>query len=353
MDADRYYALCNRGFQLIQISRYTDAERELQSAITLNPLNPHAYLLLAQCYNSWPGKEKKALEIVDRALALGPNDDHALALKAGILIDLDHDLEGLKTAEMALAIDPVNTFALKQQTRALLGLGRWRDAEENSLHTLEVAPRDIGALQLLAVSFRQMGKIEQSRRVMDQVLAQVPNNPWAQVQAGQGALRAGDFRQADTHFREALRLDPNIEAARAGLIASLNSRVWFFRVHYQFRMWLLTQNTEVLRILLIVGLLSYNRLYFHFKDTLPIDWGVAVILILGALLLFPEYFANCFLLMDPFARLALTQSEKTRAGLSGLAYLAGMGYLIFLHAWVPLGVTAIPPFVFLWAVLAG
>ena len=349
----QYLSLCQRGAQFLEFHRPDEAEKSLQSAVALDPNCPQAYLLLGFCYANWPGKERKALEVVKRAVALAPDNDDALALHAGVLNDLHHHREALKTAEMALAIDPQNTTALNQQTRALVGLSRWKDVEENSRHTLEVAPHNIFAAQLLALSLQRLGKLEESRTVNAMVLAQIPNNAWAHIQAGWGALRAGDHQDADFHFREALRLDPHIEAARTGLIASLNSRVWLFRVNYQFRDWLEGHHREVQVSLLFggVALFRVGLLYVHHFDLTWRLWSSVALVFFLFLGYAGNYFANFFLLLDPFARLALTGTEKTHAIGTGLGYLFVLAVFCFYMCWPQAVVLAIPPALFLWAVL--
>jgi tetratricopeptide (TPR) repeat protein len=254
---------------------------------------------------------------------------------------------------MALAINPQNTTALNQQTNALVGLGRWRDSEENSRHTLEVAPHNLFAAQLLAFSLQRLGKLEESRAVNAMVLAQIPNNAWAHIQAGWGSLRAGDHQDADFHFREALRLDPHIEAARKGLIASLNSRVWIFRRHYQFRDWLAGHHSEVQGVLLFGGIALFRVviLYMNHFDVTWKLWGSVGLVFFVLLGYAGNHFANFFLLLDPFARLALTGAEKGYAACAGLSYLFVLAVFCFSMCWPQAMVLAIPPALFLWAVL--
>src|SRR6185295_5916341 len=55
---------------------------------------------------------------------------------------------------------------------------------------------------------------------------------------GWALLHAGDAKRALEHFREALRLDPELEFARAGVVEALKARNPIYRVMLLYFLWM-------------------------------------------------------------------------------------------------------------------
>jgi tetratricopeptide (TPR) repeat protein len=349
-----YQANLQRGELLRQQGRHAEAEQYIQQAIAEQPNSPEGYYELAFCYCNWDGHSPKALGSIDRAISFAPNRAEFFALRAWILGNLDKDREAIQVAEQALALNPSSILALNAQTRARIGLSDWKLAEENARHTLTIAPRNATASNYLAVALRQQGKLGESEAVSADLLARVPDNAVAQSNAGWSALQAGDHQRANRHFMEALRLDPNCDYARKGLLHSFNSRVWIYRIYFQFIAWLGRHRKGMRYFFIAVVYVVYRVVVTGLRTEFGgegVHWAFVVMALYLVIFGFGRSFANLFLLLDPFARYALTRKEMGWSCFAGSIFALILGYEISEQAWPQAAVLIAIPAFFLWGVL--
>jgi Tfp pilus assembly protein PilF len=350
-----YQANLQRGELLRQQGRHTDAERYLQQAIAEKPSQAEGYYQLAFCYCNWNGHAKKALQTIDRAISLDPTRADFFALRAWILGNLDNDKEAVAVAQQALEMNPFNVLALNAQTRSLCDLQRWAEAEASARRALAIAAGNEVATNLLAIALRQQGRTAESDAVTAGLLSRVPDNAMAQSNAGWSALQAGDYRRANQHFLEALRLDPNYDYARRGLLHAFNSRVWIYRIYYQFIAWLGKHRREMRYFFIFVVYVVYRFIVAELRTQFGkegVHWAMVVITLYLVVFGFGRSFANLFLLLDPFARHALTRKEMGWSFLAGSIFLLFLTLLISAQAWPQaLVLLAILAF-FIWGVLS-
>jgi tetratricopeptide (TPR) repeat protein len=348
-----YRANLQRGELLRGQRRYAEAEKFLQTAIAAEPDQAEGYFELAFNYCNWPGHGKKALATIDRAISLDPSLAEFHSLRAWILGNLDRHQESLRVAEHALNMNPYSLLALNAQTRTYIDLHEWAQAEASARRTMAVYTLNETAANLLAVALRQQGRLAESNAVTASLLSQVPDNAMAQSNAGWSALQAGDHRRANIHFMEALRLDPGYDYARLGLLHSFNSRVWIYRIYFQLVAWLSKHKDGMRYFWLIVIYLAYRiviatiRTEMGEHGTYWIFVAVAFYLILFG---FGRSFGNFFLLLDPFARHALTGKEKAWAVFAATFYSIILGVEIAGQAWMQAAILSAVPAFFLWGV---
>jgi tetratricopeptide (TPR) repeat protein len=349
-----YNANLLRGQQLRDMRRYPDAEKYLQQAIGEQPNNAAGYYQLAFCYCNWDDHEKKALQTIDRAISLDPNQADFFALRAWILGNLDRDKEAIQVAGQALELDPFEIMALNAQSRAYIALQMWKEAETTARHVLELNARNDVAGNFLAIALRQQGRRKESEAISAALLAQVPDDAMSQCNAGWSALEGSDYRRANRHFLEALRLNPNYDSARRGLLHSFNSRVWIYRVYFQFVAWLGKHRKETRYFFLIVIYVAYRLVVSELRTfgKEGVNWGFVVVALYLVIFGFGKSFGNLFLLLDPFARHALKRKEI------GWSLFAGTLYGFFLYAffvreaWPQLAFLSAILLFFLWGVLS-
>jgi tetratricopeptide (TPR) repeat protein len=349
-----YQANLARGRMLRQHGRPADAEKFLQSAVAAQPDNANGYYELAFCYCNWPKHEKQALQTIDRAIALEPTRADFFALRAWILGNLDKHQESLRTANQALEMNPYEILALNAKGRAFIGLSEWTQAEATARHTLSLDTDNDGAGNILAIALRMQGRVKESQAVTATMLAQAPEDALSQNNAGWAALQAGDHRRANRHFLEALRLDPNFDSARKGLIHAFNSRVWIYRVYFQFLAWMSKHKSGMRWAIVIFIYVVYRMVIGTMRAELGRDSGDWIAVVVAFYFIFFGFgrsFGNFFLLLDPFARHALGRKEIVLSSLVMLAYSFLLGVVIIDHAWPQTAILLALPGCFLWAVL--
>lgn len=341
------------GLLLQEQGRLEEAEGCFRRVLAHEPDNDFVHGRLALCQLHQEGKKRLALETVGEAIRLRADEPFYHALRSLILSDLHRGKEALESADRAIALDPDDSFPLAAKAAAWCSMERWAEGEEWSRRALAVDADNAMAANLLAQTLRLQGKSELSAAAVESLLAADPEDSLAHVNAGWSFLQRGDRARAETHFREALRLDPDFDAAREGLVECFRARSLFYRAYLSY-CFFMQRFTGGRQWLIIIGLYLVYRVSGAFLKTIhPLYAALLAIVWLGIVLwvwLAPGI-GNFLILLDRSARLALKRGEK-RQGLAvggglllgGACALAGFftGYLPVLLAGVGLVASTVP-----------
>lgn len=313
-----------RGLQLKQLGRYADAAQAFKEALAQEPNDAFALHQLAGCEWRVPELRKEALQTIDRAISIEPNEPEHHVMRAFILCSLDRPKESLDSTRMALAFDPNDSLAHTAEAQAHLQMENWPLAEQSAREALALDADNSGAANQLAQALRLQNKLDENAAHLAGMLARDPEDAFTHANAGWAALQRGQHRDAEVHFREALRLDPDFEYAREGLLTSFRARSPLYRgyLRYTFAMARLNRKS---RWAVIVGL----YLTVRFAGLLPGGWVLAAIYFLFVLWVWvARPVGNALLLMDRFARYALHRAEKIEAALVTSCLFGGIGGIV-------------------------
>lgn len=317
----------NHGLLLQDQGRLDEAEAIFYSVLAREPENDFVYSRLALCQLNQTGKKQKALESIGEAIRLRSDAAFYHAVKSLILSDLHKGKDALESADLAISLDPEDAFPLAAKAAAYSELDRWAEVEEWSMKALQVDSDHAMAANLLTHALRLQGKVDQNAAAVEQLLAASPEDSFAHVNAGWSALQQGDSRQAETHFREALRLEPESGAARDGLLESFRARSWFYRIYLSY-CFFMQRFTGGKQWGIIIGIyIAYQLMHRWLEKVNPVIAAVFVLLWLALILwvwLAPGI-GNFLVLMDRSARLALKPGEKWQ----GLAVGGGLVLGVF------------------------
>jgi hypothetical protein len=206
---------------------------------------------------------------------------------------------------------------------------KWALAEQSARQALALDADNSAAANQLAQALRLQNKQAENATHLAGMLARDPENAFTHANAGWAALQRGEHREAETHFREALRLDPDFEYARDGLLNSFRARSPIYRAYlkYTFAMQRLSRGA---RWAVILGL------YFGVKVARFIPGGIVLVALYFLFVLWvwvARPVGNFLLLFDSFAKFALRPREKTEAAIVGgglllgiLAVIASLGF---------------------------
>lgn len=319
-----------RAVLLRERGRHEEAVAMLLSHLAKQPEDPGAFIELALNRSEIPGQLKLALEDARTATGLIPAEPFPLALQARILCDLDQPAKALPLAESALALDPEHVYSWCSKCVAHIGLSSWKEAERSARSALELDPDDETASNLLSHSLRMQNRLDESEEESNRRLARNPENAFSFSTSGWTALQRGDINGAEEKFREALRIDPEMEYAREGLKESYRARSAFFRVFMRWTFFI-QRFSEKHQTLLIISLL----IAFKIARTV----AAAIHPLLLVLVIFVYYIfvfgswissglANFFLLRDPVARLSLDRAEKAQGIATGILFLGGIAMML-------------------------
>lgn len=328
------------GLLLQDQGRLEEAESCFYGVLAREPENDFVLGRLALCLLSQPGKKKRALETIEAAIRLRADEPFYHALRAIILGDLHRGKEALVAADHAVALNPQDGFALAAKAAAYCAMERWAEGEEWSRRALALDADNAMASNLLAQTLRLQGKAQLGAEAVARLLAADPEDSLTHVNAGWSALQRKDRVQAEAHFREALRLDPDSDAAREGLIESFRARSLFYRIYLSY-CFFMQRFTGGRQWLIIIGIyLLYQVMRNVLKTVNPIYAAVFVLLWLGLVLwiwLAPGI-GSFLIFLDRSARLALKAGERHQGLAVGLGLLAGIAALVggFFTAYLPI-----------------
>ena len=318
------------GLQCRDVRRFDEAERHFKEAVGEDPRNDAALHLLATAIFSQNNRNAEALQAVDRAIAIAPNEATHHALRAFILNALERPREALQAASTARGLDPYDQDALVAEAQAHMQMQGWANAERAAREALAIDADSSPAANLLAVALRMQNKRAENDAQIAGLLERDPEDEYTHYNAGWSALDRGDHRAAETHFRESLRLNPDFDDARDGLLTSFRARSRPYRAYLWYSM-KMARLTPAARWGVIIGIYVLYRLARSAAGTISPGFAIAV----GALYLLFVFWSfianpvgNLMLLWDRFARYALHRSEKTEAAAAGGGVVIGLPLLL-------------------------
>lgn len=172
---------------------------------------------------------REALEVVDDALRLRPNDPGFLERRGDILTNLGRRAEALGSYESALAMDPRNDNVrqkieeVRVDVPGLMSRALIASASGNYPHALtlfddilEVEPGNVNALIGKAVAYRRSHKPQEALNCLDLVLNLQPGNVAAILNRGHILLEEDDLDAALETFDRLVQLSPGDEEAWVG-----------------------------------------------------------------------------------------------------------------------------------------
>lgn len=323
-----------RGIILHGQGRYREAEDFFKLSLQSNPRHVPSLYLLAACQASQDGKESTALKTVDHAISIDPTDSDLFSLRACILLELRRNKEAQHDADEAVRLDPYSLQAWIAKASCAGALEDWVAGEKAARQALEIDPDSSTASNQLAEFLRVQGKMEDSRAHVFSQLARDPENAETHATAGWSLLQGGDPKGSTVHFFEALRIDPNLERARTGMLTAFRARSILYRGYLRWAFWMASFSPGA-RWGIIIGIMVLMNSVKFLRFT-PLGPAVPVIMLALLTVVFWTHVAspigNFLLLWDRFARYALRPREKLEAVFSGGSFLAGLA-LFILNIW--------------------
>ena len=311
-----------RALQLKELGRYADALKAFEESLAADPDDAFALHHLAGCQFQIPERRRDALPTIRKAIAIEPNEADHHVLQSFILSALDRPKEAFASAQSALNLDPHCSAAFSAEAQAHLQSSRWPDAERSAREALALDADNSAAANQLAQALRLQNKMDENAGHLAAMLARDPDDAFTHANAGWSALQRDKHRDAEQHFREALRLDPDMESAREGLLTSFRARSPLFRGYLQY-CFFMQRLSSGSRWALIIGLYAAAQFAKYLKGGL----GLAIIVLYFLFVLWvwvAKPVGNLMLLFDRFARHALRRREKMEAAAVGAGIIVGV-----------------------------
>lgn len=304
--------------------RYKEAQAELAKVLASEPDNSMAHTMLGFCLHRSGDKVAGRKEAVI-GVGLDPASSYAHRMVGHICFESGDQKTAEQALREALRLQPNDANAYGMLALSLAVRARWKESLEVAEAGLAIDPNDVNCVNARSQAISVIGGKEDTQRAVQQALQENSQDPLAQTYAGWAMLRQNRSKEAVEHFREALRLDPQREDARRGLLEALRARVPLYRMLIAWQRWSLRFPSNGRRGL-IFGLYFVFRFCMYEADANP-RLQPFLYPLMGAYALFALFtwvgapLMNIALLGHPLGRMALSRAGRIET--TALAVLVG------------------------------
>ena len=228
------------------------AETELRQSLAADPGDAYAHALLALCL-AHRESFQEATDEARQAVHLAPDFSFAFYAHAQVMFDRNRFPEALAAINEAIRLDPQDADYFAVLASIHMQESRWRDALNAAEQGLQFDPEHVGCTNLRAMAMVRLGRKSEAGRTIDAALSKNPDNSVTHANQGWTLLEIGDAKKAAEHFREALRLDPQNEWARQGIIEALKAKNIIYALMLKYFLWMAKFSRRAQWLILIGG----------------------------------------------------------------------------------------------------
>jgi tetratricopeptide (TPR) repeat protein len=313
---------------LLEQGRPRDAEKQLTQALQFEPHNHYVLSLLAKCKLDLKEFDRAA-NLIESAIIQAPNEDYYFYLYAFTNYQQDNNGKALIHLQKACALNPYSAAYFGLWAMILLEEKQFKPALEKADEGLALDPQELTCLNARATALNKLKRTDDAILTMENALKQDPENEFTHTTVGWNLLEKGNHREAVTHFKEALRLNPGLDSARNGLKEALKSKVAPYRWILKYNFWV-TNKSKNARWIIPITIFVVVRLFAGASAAGSDNWKMIGGIVIGLYLLLVATswiinpLANFFLLFDKDGRYAVTSNEKWNALSFTAAIAAGV-----------------------------
>ncbi len=300
-----------RGQLLFEQGRYAQALTAFQQALAQDPDDVQALYWVGHTLHQLQ-RYPEALTVTNDLLGREPDEPYYLNLKAMCLSALGRLAEALQAAQEAVRFEPSDAELWYTLASTQFFRSDYKRALDSAEEGLRIDPDDIDCRNLRNQCLPKLGRADEVAAGVADTLTAHPNNAVVHATAGSALLEAGDHRQARTHFAEALRLDPTLQLAEAGLLEALKAKNWLYRIFLRYTFWMQRFQYPV-RVVIIVGVLLLMRTIadIGLRVNQPILVALGALLFVALVALwFVEPAFNILMAFDAEGRYLLTTKQR-------------------------------------------
>lgn len=320
-----------RAWVLIEQSRHDLAEAELRQELAEDPNSATAHALLGLCLARRERFDEATRE-AELAVHLWPDLPFAHYALGSILLDRNRLEEAETAARRAIELDPHMADFFGLLTAIQFNGRRWQEALQTAESGLALDPEHVMCNNLRAMALVKLGRRAEAGMTIAGTLARDPEDALSHANQGWTLLEQGNPQKAMEHFREALRLEPNLDWARHGIVEALKARNIIYRVMLWYFLAMARLSRRAQWAIIIGGVIGYNVLRNLARDNpalAPYIWPLLILYLIFVVLTWTaDALFNLLLRVSRFGRLALSPDQITASNLVGSCLLAGLGAVI-------------------------
>lgn len=206
----------NYGVILNESRRQKKAIEMFDRALKLEPKN--AVVLWNKCYALWLMEDYKESEKAGRkAVKVAPDSPEAWLNLGAAIIKLGNKEEAAKCWEKALELRPDFAFAWNNLGNVLRDMGRLKESEEKCLKALEIDPNYVEALNNLGNVYLDQRKNDEAEKWYRRAIANKPDYAEAHNNLCVALMNQSRYDEAVMHGRYAVSFKPDYADAYINL----------------------------------------------------------------------------------------------------------------------------------------
>lgn len=343
-----------RALVLAEQNRPDEAVAELRLHLADDPDNFLAHCQLALCLIDLK-RYDEATESAQLAVHLAPDRGLPHYALATVLLKRQHLPESLRAIQQAIELDPHDPDYFATLGSIHFTESRWAEALSAAENGLAIDAEHVGCSNLRAMALVKLGRREQAGATIGAALARNPENALTHANQGWTLLEARQPVKAMEHFREALRLDPEMEWARLGIVEAMKARNFIYRWMLTWFFWMAKMPPRTQWMVLLGGYFGYqavNSIAGKNPGLAPFLEPVLIAYVIFALMTWiADPLFNLVLRTSRFGRLALSREQIIASNCLGVTLLAAVcalgAYVVTQHdrhlepAWI-VGLLLIP-----------
>jgi tetratricopeptide (TPR) repeat protein len=327
MDASQ---LLDRANLLLEQGRINDCINHLKKALEADPENSSALALYGRCFFA-KHQYDEGIETIQRAISLNPDNAYYFYLLGFGYYKKDIFFAAKDNLNKAIHLDPYAAEFFGLLSYVYLEEKDFNRALEKSNEGLQIEAENITCLNARSRALTKLNKKNEARETMKTALQNDPDNEFTHATVGWNLLERGVNKEAATHFREALRIDPDLGSAKTGLKEALKSKIPPYKWLLQYSFWLHNKGKNfrwAFVIFIYIGVrivITLSQTNSEFKPIGILIAGCYFTFIAISWVINPV--ANLFLFFHPQGKYALDHREKWNAIGFLICILSGMAVI--------------------------
>ena len=322
--------MLERANLLLQQSRFKDAEANIRQALEQDPGNDYALSMLSRCYLN-TGQLEKAIDTIRQAIAIAPNESFYFYLLGFCQYKMDQNSLAIKNLEKAIELNPYAAEYFGLLAFLFIEERRFEEGLSKANEGLALEAENVTCLNARATALNKLRRTDDAIDTMNTALAQDPDNEVTHNTVGWNLLERGRNKEAQHHFMEALRINPNYSGAKTGLKESLKSKLLLYKWLLQYSFWVRNKGKRLGTVLPIALYIVFRTLIAVTegnKNTESLGWFLGAVYIFFVITSWTiGSVANFVLLFHPLGKHSLSNTEKWGAINSVLALIIGIAMI--------------------------
>jgi len=316
---------------LLETNRQAEAEKKIRQALSQNPEDPDALVVLVRCLLQ-QDKYAEALQPAQRAVSLRADDPHTLFVLGYAQMYNNQLKQARETVQAALKLAPDAAELYQLMAQLELVEERWELALYNVEKGLERDPENEALVNLRVIALVKLNRTAEAADTVGFALHKNPENTFAHASKGWVAVEKGDYAAAEKAFLEALRLDPTNAYATDGLKEAIKAKNLLYRIVLRYFLWMGKLTSGNKWLVIIGAYVGFRIVRATAKNYPDLQIFLMPLIVLYILFVFSSWIAgpvsNLVLRLHPLGKHALTDDEKQGSTLVGLCFGVGLLSLV-------------------------